>query len=522
MVVLIGIFMVNCINLAAPDQREPLIASKDNYRNYYEIFVYSFCDSDGDGIGDINGITEKLDYISEMGFDGIWLSPIMPSETYHKYDVLDYKDIDEQYGTKADFQNLIKECQKRNIKVVLDMVMNHSSYHHPWFQEAVAYLETLTEDSLPSETECPYVNYYNFSKSKVDDTWSQVDGTSWYYESRFFYQMPDLNLKNPSVKKEFEQIAKYWIDLGVDGFRMDAAYHYENEDAQENSEILAWLYQYCCSIKPDFYMVSEVWADDDIIAQHYASQTPSMFDFPVSSEDGIIEKAVRGEIDAKECVNIIKEYDREYASYNSTYIDAPFITNHDQKRVASDLSEDQTAMKFAAGLLLTMSGNPFVYYGEEIGMVSDGEADENKRAPMKWTRNENAGETIGPPDMTLGIEENILSVEEQADTESSLLNYYKRALRMRRLNPEIARGEMEIVDDLSTEDIAVIKKITKKNAVVLIYNMSEEVQKIDLASTDLVNLVIADYLVIDEDQVCWEENKLVLPGKSICLMRSAI
>jgi len=144
----------------------------DNYRNFYEIFVYSFYDSDGDGIGDINGIISKLDYIndgddstdSDLGFNGIWLMPIMPSTTYHKYDVKDYYNIDPQYGTLEDFKKLIKECKARDIKLIIDLVFNHTSAQHPWFTQAVHYLESLKEGEEPDLTVCPYVGYYNFAK----------------------------------------------------------------------------------------------------------------------------------------------------------------------------------------------------------------------------------------------------------------------------------------------------------------------------------------------------------------------
>ena len=149
----------------------------DNYRNYYEIFVYSFYDSDGDGIGDINGVIEKLDYVQEMGFNGIWLMPIMPSTTYHKYDVTDYYVIDTEYGTMEDFERLVEECHKRDIRLIIDFVMNHSSSKHPWFTEACEYLKTLPAGAEPDAEVCPYVDYYHFSKEQVNGTYYKVAGT---------------------------------------------------------------------------------------------------------------------------------------------------------------------------------------------------------------------------------------------------------------------------------------------------------------------------------------------------------
>ena len=158
--------------------REP----DDAYRCYYEIFVGSFCDSDGDKCGDLSGITEKLDYIEDMGFTGIWLTPIMPSPTYHKYDVTDYYGIDPSFGTMEDFETLLKECHKRNIRLIMDLVFNHTSSSHPWFLEACDYLEQLGEKE-PDENECKYVNYYNFAKDQAQTpNWYQIGSSDWYYE----------------------------------------------------------------------------------------------------------------------------------------------------------------------------------------------------------------------------------------------------------------------------------------------------------------------------------------------------
>ncbi|HHX12636.1 MAG TPA: alpha-amylase, partial [Clostridiales bacterium] len=193
----------------------------DNYRNYYEIFVYSFNDSDGDGIGDIQGLISKLDYINDgdpttdtdLGFDGIWLMPIMPSTTYHKYDVTDYYSIDPQYGSLDDFKELIEECHKRGINLIIDLVFNHTSAKHPWFKEAVSYLEGLEEGQEPNPKEGPYVEYYNFDKDKKGAAGYHKTGRSdCYYEGIFWDQMPDLALDNENVRGEIEKIAKYWLD----------------------------------------------------------------------------------------------------------------------------------------------------------------------------------------------------------------------------------------------------------------------------------------------------------------------
>ena len=490
----------------------------DNYRNYYEIFVYSYYDTNGDGIGDINGVTEKLDYIKDMGFNGIWLMPIMPSTTYHKYDVVDYYNIDKQYGTLEDFENLLKEAHARDIRVIIDFVMNHSSSQNPWFLEACSYLKTLGENEEPDTSVCPYVDYYHFSRQGKDG-YKIVTGTNWYYEAWFDYIMPDLNWESDALKEEFQKIADFWIDLGVDGFRMDAAMHYEENDVSFNTEVMNWFYNYCVSKNPDFYMVSEVWADKSTIANYYQSLTPSMFNFAASSAEGAIVKAVRGE-NASKFVSSMIDYQTIFSSQNPDYIDAPFLTNHDQVRVANSLVGGTAKLKMAAGLLLTMNGSPFVYYGEEIGMLSTGQKDENKRLPMVWSKTDLSGMTDGPANSDKEFESVKLGVEEQENDPDSLLNYYKRALRIRNENPEIARGTVEKVNSLCNGNQAAITKTYEGSVIGIVYNTSlEEAISVDLTGTVLEGMEIRGYLSTSGEEVSLDGQILSMPAGTICILK---
>lgn len=491
----------------------------DNYRNYYEIFVYSFYDSDGDGTGDLNGVVQKLDYIADMGFNGIWLMPIMPSPTYHKYDVTDYYNIDEAYGTLEDFKTLVDECHNRGIRLVIDLVMNHSSNQHMWFKEASSYLSGLGENEEPDSSVCPYVDYYHFSREQVNSDWYKINGTSWYYEGVFWSEMPDLNFSSEALKSEFEDIAKFWIELGVDGFRMDAAMHFEEGDTNFNTETLNWLFTYCKSLNPDFYMVSEVWAGEPAIASYYASMTPSMFNFDAGNAEGKIIGAAKGSTKAASFVQAMLKYQEDFSASNPDYIDAPFITNHDMGRVANALQSNEDDLKLACGLLMTMSGSPFVYYGEEIGMKSRGSKDENKRLPMVWSDTDETGMTDGPKDADSDVAMSFPGVEQQLDDSSSLLNYYKRALRLRNENPELARGKIEIADSLTDGCLAFITKTWEGSVIGIAYNNSDEEMTLSLSGTDYADMAIRGYLTIHGEVITLKNGTLTLPACSICILK---
>ena len=501
----------------------------DNYRNYYEIFVYSFYDSDGDGIGDIKGVIEKLDYINDgdpntdtdLGFNGIWLMPIMPSTTYHKYDVTDYYNIDPQYGTMEDFKNLLQECEKRGIKLIIDLVFNHTSAQHPWFKEAVTYLQGLKEGEQPDLEECPYVGYYHFTKDYEGGSgYHQVKNTKWYYEGVFWDQMPDLNLGNPKVREEIEKIAKYWLDLGVGGFRLDAVKEFYSGQKDKNVEVLQWFTEYVASIDEDAYIVGEAWESKDAIASYYESGITSLFNFPLAMYNGEITKTARrlGPATASTFGKNLMLMLAKYQENNPNFIDAPFISNHDTTRISAQCVNNEEQMKMAAGLLLTQGGSPFVYYGEEIGMNSSGDKDENKRLPMQWSITDQKGMTKKPANAD-EVEQKFPPVDEQLENPLSLLNYYKRAIRIRNENPEIARGEVSIIEELSNEDILAIRKVYGDSEIVIIYNIHTEASDLFLEDTDLKDCHIRGYLSVDGSEVTLQDGKLHMPKYSIVILK---
>mgnify|MGYP002510488101 CR=1 FL=1 len=520
-------------NTAQPDETDliPLQVIDDNYRTYYEVFVYSFCDSDGDGIGDLQGLISKLDYINDgddatdtdLGCNGIWLMPVNPSPTYHKYDVADYYAIDEQYGTMEDFEELIAECDKRGIKVIMDLVLNHSSSENPWFQEAYAYVQGLG-DGEPDAAQCPYFDYYHFSK-EPGGGYYEVEGTDWYYEAQFWSEMPDLNLDCEALREEISQITQYWLDLGVGGFRLDAVKEYYSGAPQSNIEFLAWLTDTVREQKEDAYLVGEAWLPMTEYAQYYDSGIDSIFDFAFADKDGIISKVLNGSPASKygESVASLREV---FGSHNENYIDAPFYTNHDMGRsagyYAGDGSENKT--KLAAAMNLFMGGSAFVYYGEELGMKGSGK-DENKRAPMYWCMDENAkGMCDGPADMD-DVTMKFGSLEEQQTDAASVYAFYKKAIRVRNQNPEIARGETEFLQDVSTDTVCVLRKDYEGSELLIVFVTGDKTENVDLSDIILngdgvgTGCEIRAALTTGEEKIGLEDGIFKMPGYSVLVIK---
>ena len=509
----------------------PLNVIDDNYRTYYEVFVYSFYDSDGDGIGDLKGLISKLDYINDgddttdtdLGCNGLWLMPVHPSPTYHKYDVTDYYDIDPVYGTLEDFQELLAACDERGIKVIMDLVLNHSSSGHPWFQEACAYLRDLG-DAEPDVTVCPYFDYYHFTKDPAAG-YSAVNGTDWYYEAQFWSEMPDLNLDCEALREEIRNITQYWLDMGVGGFRLDAVKEYYTDNVQDNIDFLTWLTDTVKSQKEDAYLVGEAWVNISSYSQYYASGMDSLFDFSFAGAEGVIAKVMNGSA-AERYGTAVAELDETFGQYNKNYIDAPFYTNHDMARsVGYYVGENaDNRVKMAEAMNLFMSGSAFLYYGEELGMRGSGK-DENKRAPMYWSKNSDVeGMCDGPADMD-DFEMKYDSLEEQEQDPSSIYRYVRKAIKIRNQNPEIARGVAEYLEEVSSHDVCVLRKTYEDSELLLVFVTGADAQSVDLSGVALnghpVNedTEVRAMLVTGEEQITVENGVAGMPGYSVLVLK---
>lgn len=493
----------------------------DEYRNYYEIFVGSFYDSNRDGTGDLRGIMEKLDYIEEMGFNGIWLTPIMPSPSYHKYDVTDYYDIDPGFGTLADYQALLEACHERKITLIIDMVFNHTSSEHPWFLEACEYLKGLKAGENPDAEACPYVEYYHFAREGQQEVnWHRIDGSDWYYEGVFWEGMPDLALENEAVREEIEKIADFWLELGTDGFRLDAAKEYFTGYAEKNTEVLSWFTDYVKGKNPGAYLVAEVWEGQAAIQEYYRSRIDSLFNFPAAAQDGAIVRTAKKRNSPAEFFEWVIRHRSADLEANPSYIDAPFISNHDTTRISAQCVNDEKAMKFAAGLLFMLPGSPFVYYGEEIGMKSQGTKDENKRLPMYWSAADATG-MPDPPAEADSVEQKFPALDEQLEDPLSIAGYYRAALRIRNLCPELARGEIEMAQGQLPEGVAIVLRNWKEEKCAVVLSTSEGIAEIGLKEYGLDGYELKESLEVDEQRTSLEDGVLKLPEYGIAILKPA-
>ncbi|MCI9191232.1 MAG: hypothetical protein HFH84_16855 [Lachnospiraceae bacterium] len=497
----------------------------DNYRTWYEIFVYSFCDSDGDQMGDLQGVISKLDYIADMGFNGIWLMPIMPADSYHKYDVKDYLEIDPEYGTMEDFEELAAECDKRGIKLIIDLVLNHTSSEHFWFTEACDYLESLGADEEPSAEDCPYYEYYNFVKGNPNsDVWYQVGSSDYYYEGMFWSGMPDVNFESQGLRREFEAVMDFWLEKGAGGFRLDAVKEFYSGATSKNVEVLTWVNDYVKAADPDAYMVGEAWEGLGTYAQYYASGIDSFFDFEFAGPTGVVTKTLTfsGETNSAQAyAKALSRVQNAIREYREDAIDAPFFVNHDMARAAGYMQYDERKVKMAAPLNILMSGSAFVYYGEEIGMTGSGK-DENKRAPMYWSADASAeGMTRGPLDME-PQENQFACAEEQMKAEDSIYSFYKDTILLRNQNPEIARGTVARLEEVEDQDIAAISKTYDGKTIYLLYNISETDEKqVTMSAEQYGELDIAGYLSVDGGAVTMKDGVVTMPSYSVAVLRPA-
>ncbi len=469
-------------------------AGEDWHRDavFYEVFVRSFFDANGDGVGDLKGLAAKLDYLndgdpataSDLGVTALWLMPICPSPSYHGYDVTDYYGVNPDYGTMDDFKNLAAEAHKRGMRVILDLVLNHTSSQHPDFIAAADDRHPkhgwyVWKASRPSGWSQPWT-----SGSQAESVWHQLRAGEYYY-GLFYDGMPDLNFANPAVQDEMIRVAKHWLAAGADGFRLDAVRYLvetgPGNGQMDTAETHAYLARFCRELKqfrPDCYLVGEIWTDLGTVATYLGSpqELDAAFNFDLA---GAVVGGVRdrnfGYIDATQQVTR-ETYPRDAA-------DALFLTNHDMDRIASLYGPNPGKLKLAASVLLTLPATPYLYYGEEIGMPGT-KPDENIRKPMLWSSGDNAGFSSARPWNAPARVRPGTNVQDESADPVSILNHYRRLIRLRRDHVALRRGAYVPVR-LENKNLYAYLRAHESQKLLVVHNFSDQPQPAPALPADL-------------------------------------
>ncbi|HMG92087.1 MAG TPA: alpha-amylase family glycosyl hydrolase [Chryseolinea sp.] len=440
-----------------------------NDQVFYEVFVRSFYDSNGDGIGDFNGLTQKLDYLNDgdpstetdLGVTALWLMPIHPSPSYHGYDVTDYRDVNPYYGTMTEFKHFLDEAHKRGIKVIIDFVINHTSDQHPWFVNS------------SSGTNAEKRSWYIWNSSNPGDNgpWGQ---TVWHQRNNAYFfglfngGMPDLNHRNKNVYSEIQDIVRFWHDdIGVDGFRVDVAGGLiEEGQAQVNTQsTLDWwrkFYSFQKNMDPAFMTVGEVWSSTSVVSPFSDQRLDYCFEFDLSY-------AIVGAVRSGNSDGLIAKMEEVLGAYNELQY-GTFLTNHDQNRVIEEFELNVDKAKLAAGILLSLPGVPYMYYGEEVAMRGV-KPDESIRRPMQWTSGAQAGFTTGSPWLPPQPNYTEFNVADLQQEPTSVWNHYRKLIKCRLNNLALKQGNYERVGSNSSV-IYTFLRIKDNDAVLAIHNIS--------------------------------------------------
>ncbi len=446
---------------------------------HYEIFVRAFCDTNSDGLGDLNGVTAKLDYLQDLGIRAIWLMPINPSPSYHKYDITDYYTVDRDYGTLDDMKRLVREAHARGIAVLMDLVLHHTSSRHHWFREAC------------KGPDNPYWHYYKWllpeeikarnlatrditADSDERNPWHTVRGAQFreQYYGMFWREMPDLNFDHPPVRAEFVNVARFWLtEVGVDGFRLDAARHlYREFEEPKNHQFWTEFRAALEIIKPDVHLVGEVWTRPEKIAPYFRGLHANFnFDFALS-----LAEVVRQEDDTEDLMAFLAYVQGVYERITPDFIDALILSNHDQIRIGSALNGHPNRLKVAANLLLTLPGNPYLYYGEELGMLGQ-KPDEHIREPFLWDIGKQDRDRARWRPAKYSTSRTVRPLVQQQADPNSLFCHYKRLIHLRNNHPVLNdnRSRLEQSKIRQQGVVAFIRRGANGGRVLVVHNLSQ-------------------------------------------------
>jgi len=457
---------------------------------HYEIFVRSFYDSNGDGIGDLNGVTAKLPYLAEMGYKTLWLMPICPSPTYHGYDIANYYAINSDYGTLADFDALVSAAKSYNIDIMIDMVLNHCSIMNPYFS---ASYEDYIAGKTGTDSKADWFNWGPGGQHTYKGT---------YYESRFDASMPDFNLDSTGVRAEMEKIVNFWIGHGVKGFRLDAVLYYYYQATDPNIAFLNWLVGVAHKADPNFYMVGECWASDGALNSYFASACDSFFRFSeATGGDSNFINMVKGYTRADIIADTIANNESVIRGENPSSYSSYFLSNHDQDRISKNFTNSD-AYKAACSLYALLPGTSYTYYGEEIALegtrttgTNDDLSDVKRRLPFIWSATDKTGECSFPeknrPELN-DTEQVTLGVLDQLATPFSLTNHYKMMIHLRNKYSFIKKATFtSLCSTLATSERSVMayRLASGEKSIIVVHNFASHNVEVTAPGTTLLESI---------------------------------
>ena len=520
----------------------------------YQIYPRSFCDSNGDGIGDLNGITSKLDYLKELGIDVIWLSPVYKSPNDDNgYDISDYEAIMTEFGTMDDFDKMLAEAHKRGIKIVMDLVVNHTSDEHPWFVESRSSKDNPKRDYYIWKEGKNGKEPNNWGSAFSGPAWKYDEKTDMYYLHLFSVKQPDLNWENQKVRKEVFDMMTRWCKKGIDGFRMDVISLISKPEGFPDAKVVG-LYgdMNICANGPKVHdylkeMNQKVLSKFDIMtvgetagvtldeAKRYANSEGSELNMVFQFEHMNLDSGEKFKWSTKHIPlvplkeNLTKwQLGLDDVAWNSLY-----FCNHDQPRIVSRLGDDsdefrELSAKCIATCLHMMQGTPYVYQGEELGMtntvfnsvddfrdlesvnayrelIESGlytkedmfpkiahKSRDNARTPMPWDTSENAGFTTGTPWLALNPNYNKINVADQLKREDSVFHYYQKLIQLRKEYEIIVYGKYELLlpDD---EHIFAYVRTLGNQKLLVVCNFSKTEQEFDFSGYENAKVLISNY-----------------------------
>ena len=484
----------------------------DNSRVFYEIFVGSFSDSDGDGTGDLRGIIHRMDYLNDgdpasgksLGIQGIWLTPVFLSPSYHKYDVTDYQRIDPVFGTEEDLKELIALCHARDVKLILDLPLNHTGEDNEWFLR-------FLEAHRAGNAEDPYYDFYTWIPAEetppAGRRFRKMEDPSLQVEANFSDAMPELNFDSEAVRQAVLDVAAYWMNLGVDGFRFDAAKYPYFGEHEQNLEFWIWYMEELRKINPDLYTVAEVW-DGDAVVDKYL-QAFNCFHFATALVDGLIAETALG-ADANRYAKALQKYQEDIRAINPDAMNIPFVANHDTDRAAGFLTVASGSAQMAANLYILSPGSPFIYYGEEIGLRGSrggSDTDANRRLAMPW----GDGDSVQDPPGSNYDKSKFSSVADREKSRGSILWHYRKVIALRKAHPEIAHGTVKA---LSFPEIKAGGYLCEWNGSVVgvFHNPTGKQRTLDLSAASGLEFAHLEWIGMEEASL--EDGKLTLGAQT--------